>query len=138
MEARAKVLLVDDERLVLRSLQKTLIRAGFDVETAGNCADGLAIFQVARSTKAPFDLAVVDLNMPGFDGAPAPGAGLELLSQLIAQQPDFPVVVLTAYDEVKKAKEAVNRGARSYFVKGREQGLVQLINDILASLHVEE
>jgi hypothetical protein len=39
--------------------------------------------------------------------------------------------MLMAYDEVGKAKEAVTRGARGYFVKGREQGLVEMINQVL-------
>lgn len=132
MDAKAKLLLVDDEPLVRRSLQKTLIRAGFEVETASNCTEGLSTFETAQSSGTCFDLAVLDLNMPSFDGAYATGAGLDLLSQLMKQRSDIPVVVLTAYDEVGKAKDAVNRGARSYFVKGREQGLVALINEILA------
>lgn len=131
MEAIPKLLLVDDEPLVRRSMEKTLLRAGFDVETASDCTEGLALFEVAQSSDEPFDLAVLDLNMPGFEGSAESEAGLELLSRLLAQRPDLPVVVLTAYDEVNKAKEAVNRGARAYFVKGREQGLIDLINDIL-------
>jgi DNA-binding NtrC family response regulator len=132
MEAKAKLLLVDDEPLVLRSLQKTLVRAGFEVQTASTCTEGLSTFDAAYTTGTPFDLAVLDLNMPGFDGPHAAGAGLELLSRLVERRPGLPVVMLTAYDEVNKAKEAINRGARSYFVKGREQGLVELVQDILA------
>ena len=131
MDAKAKLLLVDDEPLVRRSLQKTLVRAGFEVETASNCTEGLRTFETAQSSGTCFDLAVLDLNMPSFDGTYAAGAGLDLLSQLIEQRSDMPIVVLTAYDEVGKAKDAVNRGARSYFVKGREQGLVALINEML-------
>ncbi len=126
-----KILLVDDERLVRRSLQKSLLRAGFDVETAGGCPEGLATFENALTAGTPFDLAILDLNMPSFEGYYKDGAGLELLSRLVALQADLPVVILTAYDEVKKAKEAVSRGARDYFVKGREQGLINLINNIL-------
>ncbi len=132
MDAKAKLLLVDDEPLVRRSLQKTLVRAGFEVETASNCTEGLTTFETAQSSGICFDLAVLDLNMPSFDGTYASGAGLDLLSQLIEHRSDMPIVVLTAYDEVGKAKDAVNRGARSYFVKGREQGLVALIDEILA------
>jgi DNA-binding NarL/FixJ family response regulator len=43
-----------------------------------------------------------------------------LLSELVKLQSDLPVVVLTAFDEVERAKDAVARGARAYFVKGRE------------------
>ncbi len=122
------ILLADDEKLVLRSLEKTLLRAGYDVLTASDCASGLETFQSHAST---IDLAVFDLNMPSFDGLPKPGAGLDLLEKVVQLKPGIPVIVLTAYDEVTKAKEAVSGGARAYFVKGREQGLVELIQGIL-------
>jgi DNA-binding NarL/FixJ family response regulator len=56
---------------------------------------------------------------------------LELLSRLLERCPELPVIVLTAYDEVSKAKEAVARGACGYIVKGREQELVKQVNAIL-------
>lgn len=130
-EKDARVLIVDDEPLVRRSIEKTLLRAGFEVETAANCADGLTVFETAQENGKPFDLAVLDINMPDFSGIEAAGAGLQLLQKLIVHRPDLPVVMLTAYDEVKKAKESINIGARAYFVKGREQGLLSLINDLM-------
>ncbi len=126
-----KILLVDDEPLIRRSMQKTLARLGFEVVVAENCREGLAIFEAAQQAAQPFALALLDLNMPGFSGQPQDGAGLELLSRLVAQQPDLPVIILTAYDEVNKAKEAIQRGARDYFVKGRDEGLLDIINSIL-------
>ncbi|MEA3349532.1 MAG: response regulator [Chloroflexota bacterium] len=123
------ILLVDDEKLVRRSLEKTLLRAGFDVITAGNCTEGFAAFEDAKSA-APVTLAILDLNMPGFNGTPAPGAGMQLLSRLREKNADLKIVVLTAYDEVYKAKDAIQEGASSYFVKGREQGLVEFINKL--------
>ncbi len=122
------VLLVDDERLILRSLEKTLLRAGFDVLTAADCKSGSETFS---QNKDGVDIAVLDLNMPGFDGIPKTGAGLDLLDDLKKQKADLPVVILTAYDEVSRAKDAVSRGASAFFVKGREQGLVELIQKIL-------
>ncbi len=126
-----KLLLVDDEALVRRSMQKTLLRKGFVVETAGNCTEGLETFKAAYNTDAPIDMALLDLNMPNFVGVPAHAAGLDLLTKLREIDPNLNAIVLTAYDEVDTAKDAVQRGARSYFVKGREQGLVDLINEIL-------
>lgn len=131
MHHQSKILLVDDEPLIRRSMQKTLVRLGFDVTTAGNCVEGLATFSAALHTDHPFDLALLDLNMPGFDGQPQEGAGLELLSRLMEQHPGLPAIILTAYDEVAKAKNAIARGARDYFVKGRDEGLVDLIDAIL-------
>ncbi|NJN44915.1 MAG: hypothetical protein HC806_09495 [Anaerolineae bacterium] len=43
----------------------------------------------------------------------------------------MPIIILSAYDEVSKAKEAIARGAQDYFVKGRDEGLVDLIDAIL-------
>ncbi|MFZ5878982.1 MAG: response regulator [Chloroflexota bacterium] len=124
------VLLVDDERLVLRSLEKTLLRAGFDVLTALDCKSGREVFV---QNKGQVDIAILDLNMPGFDDLPKAGAGLDLLVDLKQQQADLPVVILTAYDEVNKARDAVSGGASAFFVKGREQGLVELIQKILGA-----
>lgn len=122
------VLLVDDEKLIQRSLEKTLLRAGYDVLTAPDCKTGSDVFSQNMSA---VDIAVLDLNMPGFDGVPKNDAGLDLLADLKQKHSDLPVVILTAYDEVNKAKDAVSKGATAFFVKGREQGLVELIQKIL-------
>ena len=122
------VLLVDDEKLIQRSLEKTLLRAGFDVIIAPDCKSGNELFLQNIGT---INIAVLDLNMPGFDGIPKTGAGLDLLDELKKQKASLPVVILTAYDEVSRAKDAVSRGASAFFVKGREQGLVELIQKIL-------
>ncbi len=128
-----RILLVDDERLVRRSMEKTLLRAGFDVDTAENVSEGLALFKEAMEDEldGPFDIAILDLNMPNFEGVDDSNAGLKLLSRLLELDADLPVIVLTAFDEVTRAKDAVARGARAYFVKGREAGLLELVNDIL-------
>lgn len=123
------VFLADDEKLVLRSLEKTLLRAGYDVVTASDCRSGSEVFTENADT---VDIAILDLNMPDFDGMRKPGAGLNLLTYIKEQKPLLPVVILTAYDEVTKAKDAVSGGASAFFVKGREQGLVELIQKIFA------
>ncbi len=131
MEDETRILLVDDERLVRRSMEKTLTRAGFDVETAGDTQTGLALFEAALAAETPFQLAIVDLHMPNLQGEDDSNAGLQLLSKFLEIQADLPVVVLTAFDEVGRAKEAVARGAAAYFVKGREAGLLELVENIL-------
>ena len=97
------VFLADDEKLVLRSLEKTLLRAGYDVVTASDCRSGSEVFTENADT---VDIAILDLNMPDFDGMRKPGAGLDLLAYIKEQKPLLPVVILTAYDEVNKAKDA--------------------------------
>ena len=124
------VLLVDDEKLIQRSLEKTLLRAGYDVLTASDCKSGSDVF---TQNANDVNIAVLDLNMPGFDDMPKSGAGFDLLDDLKKKKTDLPVIILTAYDEVNKAKDAVSHGASAFFVKGREQGLVELIQKILNS-----
>lgn len=130
MDNDAKILLVDDERGVRRSMEKTLLRAGFDVHTAENTLDGLALFKEALAEEEPFDLALLDLHMPNLEGEEDPNAGLKLLSKLVEIEPELKVVVLTAYDEVERAKEAISRKACAYFVKGREAELIDLIRSL--------
>ena len=132
-DAEIRVLLVDDEPLVRRSLEKTLSRAGYAVTTGENCNTGLALFQQAQQSGQPFQLAVLDINMPDFDDIPTNGAGLLLLARLMDLNPNLLSVMLTAYDDVGKAREAVGLGAQGYFVKGREQGLLELLEEILAT-----
>lgn len=129
----ARILLVDDERLVRRSMEKTLLRAGFDVDTAENVSEGFALFEEALEDEedGPFDIAILDLNMPNFEGVEDSNAGLKLLTKLLEIDADLPVIVLTAFDEVERAKNAVKRGARAYFVKGREAELLDIVNGIL-------
>ncbi|MBN1935108.1 MAG: response regulator [Anaerolineae bacterium] len=131
MDRAIRILLVDDEPLVRRSMEKTILRAGLDVETAGDVREGLALFQQAIDGGEPFDLAVLDLNMPDFEGRKNSNAGLLLLTELLKINAGLPVIVLTAFDEVSRAKDAVGRGARAYFVKGREAKLLELIQDVL-------
>ena len=131
MEEDIRVLLVDDERFVRRSMEKTLLRAGFDVETASDVTSGFELFQETMAEGEPFHIAILDLNMPNFEGVEDANAGLKLLSKIQEVRPGFPVIVLTAFDEVERAKDAVARGARAYFVKGREADLIDLVNDII-------
>jgi DNA-binding NtrC family response regulator len=126
-----RILLVDDERLVRRSMEKTLLRAGFDVDTAEDTSAGLGLFNQALSEEEPFDIAILDLNMPDFEGRDDPEAGLKLLSKFLEVDSDLPVIVLTAFDDVNRAKEAVKRGARAYLVKGRDAELLRMVDDIL-------
>ncbi|NCP86915.1 MAG: hypothetical protein CO094_07150 [Anaerolineae bacterium CG_4_9_14_3_um_filter_57_17] len=121
----AKILIVDDEPAVARSMQKTLLRAGFQVETAPNVQAGWQALQSGQ-----FALVLLDLNMPGFDGVPAPDAGMQLLKRIQTEHP-MPVIILSAYDDPNLASQAVAAGARGFTVKGREQTALELIQSIL-------
>ncbi len=129
---KIKVLLVDDEWAVLRSQEKMLTFEGFQVKTAQNSQQALEVFKEARQAGEPFQVAVVDLHMPDFEGVEVPDAGFSVLRELLAIQPDLVVIVLTAYDSVSMVKTALKAGARNFFVKGRDEDLAAVLRDTLA------
>jgi DNA-binding NtrC family response regulator len=131
MDTEAKILVVDDEENLLRSVAKTLFREGFEVETAEGNAAAYAMVQAARIEGQPFDLVILDLNMPNFEGKESKYAGLELLERLKKLSPEMPVIVNSAWDEVETAKTCIDKGAADYFVKGRTDEMLQKIRTVL-------
>lgn len=100
-----RILVVDDEAIVRDSLGGWLRQDGHLVDTAESGKEALHI-----AGKAAFDIALVDVKMPGMDG-------LELQSRLAAACPDVTVVVMTAYASVETAVAALKAGAYDYIVK---------------------
>ena len=133
MDREPKILVVDDETNLLRSMEKTLLRAGYDVETAESNTPALRLFENALDDDKPFDLVVVDLNMLGFDGVENKYAGLELMAAIHKESPGIPVIVNSAWDEVETVKICIDRGAADYFVKGRSDEMLQKIRTVLGS-----
>jgi DNA-binding NtrC family response regulator len=134
MEEKVKILLVDDEWPVLRSEEKMLSYEGFEVETAQNSRQALEVFQRASEAGSPFQIAILDLCMPDFEGVETADAGFELLEELLALQPDLAVIMLTAYDAVSMVKAALRAGARDFFVKGRDEDLAALVRKTLGQM----
>ncbi|KGM56048.1 chemotaxis protein CheY [Lysobacter daejeonensis GH1-9] len=100
-----KGLLVDDDALYLRTLQRSLARRGIEAETALDIESALAL---ARA--APPDFAVLDLKL-------AHESGMALIEPLRALHPDMRILLLTGYASVATAVEAIKRGADDYLPK---------------------
>jgi DNA-binding response OmpR family regulator len=131
MDTEPKILVVDDEENLLRSVAKTLFRQGFDVETAEGNVSAFELVQETLNDNEPFDLVILDLNMPDFSGHESKYAGLELLERLKTEAPDIPVIVNSAWDEVETAKMCIDKGAADYFVKGRTDEMLEKIRSVL-------
>lgn len=131
MDTEPRILIVDDEGNILRSVEKTLFREGFDVETAGGNAEAYQLYQEALAGDEPFDLVIIDLNMPNFEGREDKYAGLELLERIKADTPAVPVIANSAWDEVEAAKTCIDKGAADYFVKGRNDEMLAKIRQVL-------
>jgi DNA-binding NtrC family response regulator len=102
---KRKILLVDDEEIFLRPLSKTILSAGFLVDTASSV-------QEAREKLSgdEFDLVISDVRMPGTDG-------IEFTRALHAEFPDLPVILMTAYGSIRTAVDAMKAGAGDYLLK---------------------
>ena len=101
----SRVLVVDDERLIRWSLEQTLEKLGYDVETAEDGARAVA----AVREESP-DLLLLDLKLPDTDG-------IQVLRQVKGSHPDIQVIIMTAYADVGTAVEAMRLGAYDYIAK---------------------
>jgi two-component system, NtrC family, response regulator AtoC len=102
--AHASVLVVDDEELVRWSLEERLEQEGCDVLHAGSLAEA------RPRCEEGVDLVLLDRRLPD-------GDGLDLLSELRRDDPDLPVVLMTAFSSVKGAVAAMRGGAFHYVAK---------------------
>lgn len=102
---KIKLLLVDDEEDFLNSLAKRLGKREFEITTA---TDGELAVKAAK--KSEFDVAILDMKMPGMDG-------MELLGILKKKHKFLEVVILTGYGGIDSAVEATKLGAHSYLEK---------------------
>ncbi len=101
----AKILVVDDERLIRWSLEQTLAKGGYEVVTASTGEAG-----VAAVREDPPDLVLLDLKLPDTDG-------LQVLRQIKEMSSHAQVLIMTAYADVGTAVEAMKLGAYDYLPK---------------------
>jgi DNA-binding NtrC family response regulator len=117
---QARILLVEDEINMARTLAKNLERAGHTVEHAPNGQAALG-----RLVEASFDVVVTDLKMPVLDG-------MGLLHAMHEQRLSPAVVVLTGYGTIESAVEAMKLGAADYLIKdARPQEILLTIERVL-------
>jgi two-component system NtrC family response regulator len=102
---RGRILVVDDDESLRRVTQVQLEQEGYEVATAPNATEALAALE-----KAPYDLVITDLKMPGL-------TGVDLLRRVRQDYPEILVIVVTAYGTVESAVEAMKLGAYDYLTK---------------------
>jgi len=100
-----RVLIIDDERPVLMTLEALLKRHGYQVETAPTAAQGLKVLK----SKSP-TLVLLDLRLPDADG-------FEMLDRIKTELPKVQVIILTAHDSLHNAIESMKRGAYHFISK---------------------
>ena len=105
MVKKANLLVVDDELIVRDSLDKWFREEGYDVTVAESAQDALTKMAAQR-----FDLALVDIKMPGTDG-------VELQRRMREIDPEMLVIIMTGYASVETAIAALKNGAYDYVSK---------------------
>jgi two-component system copper resistance phosphate regulon response regulator CusR len=114
------ILVIEDEPGIVDFIERGLERAGFEVSSRTDGADGLAL-----ALDPTVDLVILDLMLPNLSGG-------EILSRLSFERPDLPVIVLTARGGVQDRIKGLDAGAVDYLVKPFELG--ELIARVRAQL----
>src|SRR5271167_1192530 len=112
---RKQVLIVDDEPNLRKILSAQLSRDGYDVLTAEDGEQGLA-----QLREHHIDLVITDLKMPRVDG-------MTLLKRALEEEPELPVVMITAHGTIDTAVEALKRGAFDFVTKPFDKDEVRQI-----------
>jgi len=105
MADQPKILIIDDEEIVIDSCTQILKRGNFQIATARNGTEGLEILKQFQP-----DLTFVDLKMPGI-------SGFEVLDQIHEYDPTIVTVVITGYATVSSAVEAMKKGTYDFLPK---------------------
>jgi DNA-binding response OmpR family regulator len=126
MTVNGKILIVDDEASLRKTLARILQRAGFEVTTAEDGEQGLAFLKTTN-----FDLAYIDIRMPKL-------AGMDMLKMIHAAYPNMPVVLFTAQPDLNSAVDALRLGATDYLLKPlRPEVFIERTKTILAAQQKE-
>jgi DNA-binding NtrC family response regulator len=105
MMSEGKILVVDDEQRQREIYRDILQGEGYTAETAAGGEAALRMLEHAR-----YDLVVTDLNMAGM-------TGLELLTEIVLNDPTVAVIMITAYPSIQSAVEATRKGVYEYLEK---------------------
>ena len=121
-----KVLLVDDERLILDGISRMVDWAALRTELAGTARNGLEAYELIRE-RAP-DIVISDIRMPGMDG-------LELVARARASHPHIRFIILSGFGEFKYASKAMRYGVRHYLLKPTsEKKIARALREVVAEL----
>ena len=103
-----RVVLVDDERLIIRGLSTVIPWAELGCEIAGTAHDGVSGLELIRSLRP--DIVLTDIRMPNMDG-------LTMLAAIRSEFPGIQMSVLTAYRDFEYARKAITLGVCRYLLK---------------------
>lgn len=104
-DAKTRILVLDDEQIVLKRLGPALEKAGYAVEVFSRSSE--ASNRIQQTT---FDIVITDLKMEGLDG-------MQFLSQVKECSPETEVIVITGFATMNTAKESFQKGVFDFLAK---------------------
>lgn len=116
-EAKPRILVVDDDRIILDSLSEFLSLEGYDVRGASGFQEAVRLLE-----RESFQLVITDVNMPEVDG-------FELLRVIKSRFPELVVIIITGYGTIESAVEAIKMGAYDYLTKPIIDDEIRLVVD---------
>ncbi len=118
----SKILIVDDEKHLLKTLRDSLTLEGFQVFTAASGREALRLLELQE-----VDVVLTDVRMPGM-------SGFQLLKQVKQRWPHTHVVIMTGYGSIQSAVESIHQGAANYILKPiHVDDLVRNIRELLGT-----
>ena len=122
-----KMLIIDDDEIVLKSCRRIFENEGFEVTTTANPQEGLNLV-----TEKAFDVILVDWMMPGFDG-------MDVVEEIDKRSPNSAMVMISGHPSVGRATEAMKRGAMDYIPKPfKPQEIIDIVKKAVRRKVTEE
>ncbi len=100
-----RILIIDDDPVIITLLSNLLKKTGFDVVTGKNGEEGLKLIELKKP-----DLIITDFDMPGING-------IDVVTAAKKNHPDIPVIMLTCYSDITVTIKAIQAGAYDYIEK---------------------
>lgn len=102
---KIKILVVDDDAVILELISKILAQNGYEVILA---PDGFEALNLLEQNK--IDIVITDMKMPNMDG-------MELIDLIKKSYPGMKIIVMTAFEDIYTIKDAIMKGADEYITK---------------------
>jgi CheY-like chemotaxis protein/glycine cleavage system H lipoate-binding protein len=125
MKRKINILVIDDEQIILDSIEKHLRKENYSVYTALSASEAQRLMEETR-----FDIYLTDLMMPDIDG-------MEFMRMVKTDQPRVPVIMITGYATINTALQAKQLGAFDYiakpFTKKELMGVIRRAAELVAA-----
>ncbi|MBN2402300.1 MAG: response regulator [Spirochaetes bacterium] len=105
MKRKIKILIIDDESIIIKSCLRILRNDNYDIDTVYSGDEGLKL-----TARKDYDIVITDIKMPGV-------SGMDVLASLRKNKPEVTVIIFTGFATVENAREALKMGAFDYIPK---------------------